>query len=525
MMKLLIALALALALAGPAQASEKSQALSARAVIALNAGDTAGARALLDQAVAADPDDADVRYQRGVLRGRGGDTAGAVEDLERALALRPWFPVAALELGIALIDEGRAAAAEPPLLQAQQVPALDAQASFYLALAQLRLGRMDLARASLARAREGDASLTTATRYYEGVIAYREGDYTAAEEAFASVQRERADTAMGREAGQYLVLIADSRSADYSAFGTFAMEYDSNVTLGPTQTVPGSVSGEADGRAVFNLGGRWTPLRYGGASLSLSYEFFQSLQFDLTDFDLQDNRPAAQLQYDYGVLSVGLLGRYDYYLLGSDSFLSEVTAMPWVTIREEGFGRTEMYVRVQPRDYKQIAYSVLNGVYTFAGIRQYFDIGNAAQQIWLGYQLGTTNPDSTTNVTDQFFRDQYQYGSQMAEIGIRWPLPFEILGEAAYRYENQSYGAASGCLPNGPGGTITLCTPGTPLPAGLDRREDNDHRVILSFERRLPEIWEHLSVVAAYFGTFNDSNKSAFEYDRNIGSLGLQVRY
>jgi hypothetical protein len=49
--------------------------------------------------------------------------------------------------------------------------------------------------------------------------------------------------------------------------------------------------------------------------------------------------------------------------------------------------------------------------------------------------------------------------------------------------------------------------------------------VIVSLERPLPEVWEHLSAVASYFGTFNDSNKTTFTYDRNIWSLALQVRY
>ena len=142
-----------LLLTGPARANEASQALSARALIALNAGQKAEALALLDRAVEADPDDPEVRYQRGVVRARTGDTNGAIEDLQRALELRPNFPTAALELGIALVDADRAGDAEAPLVQAQQVPALDAQASFYLGLAELRLGRYELARTNFERAR------------------------------------------------------------------------------------------------------------------------------------------------------------------------------------------------------------------------------------------------------------------------------------------------------------------------------------------------------------------------------------
>ena len=220
--------------------------------------------------------------------------------------------------------------------------------------------------------------------------------------------------------------------------------------------------------------------------------------------------------------------------------------MPWVTIREEGFGRTEMYVRVQPRSFKAAhcaapsvddgpgspCYGALNGIYSYAGARQFFDLGNASRQLWVGYQLGNTSPQPGNTGRQQFDRDQYQYGSWAVEVGIRLPLPFDVLGELAYRYENQTYGPASGCFPDANGFVPPACEnidfatyPQGFNPAGLTRRDDNDHRVIFSLERPLPEVWDHLSVVASYFGTFNDSNKSIFTYDRNIGSLALQVRY
>ena len=87
-------------------------------------------------------------------------------------------------------------------MQAQQVPELDAQASFYLALADLRLRRYELARTNFERARERDPSLTTATQYYEGVIAFRRRDYDAAEQQFTTVQQQSPDTPMGRESAR-----------------------------------------------------------------------------------------------------------------------------------------------------------------------------------------------------------------------------------------------------------------------------------------------------------------------------------
>ena len=158
---------------------------------------------------------------------------------------------------------------------------------------------------------------------------------------------------MGRESAQYLTVIAESRAADYSAFGTMALEYDSNVTLGPSpRRCRAPSAARATGVTCSTAAARWTPVHWGGASLSVSYEFFQSLQFQLTDFNLKDNRPALQLQYDFDWVSLGLLGRYDYYLLDGDSYLSEFTGMPWVTVREEGLrAHRGLLPRIQPRRY------------------------------------------------------------------------------------------------------------------------------------------------------------------------------
>jgi hypothetical protein len=206
-------------------------------------------------------------------------------------------------------------------------------------------------------------------------------------------------------------------------------------------------------------------------------------------------------------------------MLGGESFLSEGTVFPWIAIREDGIGQTQIYYRMQRRDYKNATtsdqsppapFQVLDGFYNFAGVRQIIELGAPGRQIWVGYQLGLTNPTgSQSNPLDPNTDPQaYRYGAQQVEVALRWPLPYEVIGEAGYRYENQAYGSASALI--NPDGEV---------------RNDNDHRVIISFERPMPEIWDHLFLNAAYFGTWNDSNNVLFEYNRQIGSIGAEVRF
>jgi tetratricopeptide (TPR) repeat protein len=488
-----LALLLTVLLVEHASASEESQALGARAAIEIAAGRVTEGLALLDRAVAADPYDATVRYQRGVQRAKRRELDAAIEDLRAAVAYRPEFSEAELELGAALVEAGDYRGAIASLEKARRLDTLEAQASFFLGVAQLRLNRLDEAEQSFARAAARDVSLALATSYYRGVIDYRRGDLEAADARFREVERTNPDSALGQESSRFLALIRNTRRSAYQAFARVAFEYDSNVALAPDVSTTEEISKEGDGRFVLNAGGSYVPWRAKLVRLALSYEFFQSLHFNLNEFNLQDHRPALQLLFERGQLAGGLLGRYDYYLRSTDSFLQEATASPWLSYREDGFGRTDVYYRMQWRDYKDPGFDVLEGFYHETGARQFVDIGTPTRQIWCGYQFEANEPAG--NGTDEF-----QYDAHQLEIGLHVLLPYALTMDTGYRYAHKDYNPVSGF------------------------RRDHDHRVVAALERPLSEISERLFVTVAYFATFNISNIDDFDYDRHIGSVGVEVR-
>jgi hypothetical protein len=89
-------------------------------------------------------------------------------------------------------------------------------------------------------------------------------------------------------------------------------------------------------------------------------------------------------------------------------------------------------------------------------------------------------------------------------------MPYLVTVETGYRYTHQDYGSAS---------ESPLTFPGDDR-----RRRDHDHRVVFGLERPLIELSDRVILTAAYFGTFNRSNKIDFQYDRHIGSIGMEVR-
>jgi tetratricopeptide (TPR) repeat protein len=81
-------------------------------VLAADGGDRARASALLDRALALEPDNPEALYNRGRLRLDAGDLAGARDDLGRSVAADATIPRAHINLGIVLLRQNDLAGAE-----------------------------------------------------------------------------------------------------------------------------------------------------------------------------------------------------------------------------------------------------------------------------------------------------------------------------------------------------------------------------------------------------------------------------
>ncbi len=488
-----------LASSNAAVGSEQSKRLYARALVDFNAGRYAPALDGFDQAVHADPQDFYALYYRGVTRGRLGDLPGAISDLRAVVDSKAPIQQAPLELGVALVQSGANADAVPYLQRAQAEHALDAQASLFLGIAFLRLQQNAAARQNFERAAARDPSLRLSATYYEGVLNYRAGNTQAAEEQFSYVARTSPSSEMGHEATQFLQQIRRGVGAAYHLYAQAGLQYDSNVVLAPSdnaadEIVKGDlgISNESDGRGIIEAGGTYAPWRTDKAQLSVGYDFYQSLHFRLNQFNLQDHRAAVELSGRAGGTELGVLGRYDYYFLDTDSFLQEFSALPWVTIPEGAMGRTEMFYRERRRDFFKQAFRIRDAFNHSPGIRQVMYLGSEERDVFLGYRFDREDP-----VHDDQASKAFGYDGHQLEVGVDWTFPFDLSGELSYIYRHEDYDSAS------------------------DGRIDNDHQVVVAAHKQLTE---QLALLAAYWGTFDNSTKTFFDYQRHVVSLALEWR-
>jgi tetratricopeptide (TPR) repeat protein len=504
------ALLLALLIPAAAHASESSERLYSRGLVELHAGRTAQAQALFDRAVDADPNDPYALYYRGVTRARAKDLAGGIADLRAALRKKPDFPEAALDLGVALIESGAYGEALPYLEQAQASPALEGNASLYMAIAELRLKEYDAARQSLRRAAAKDPTLALPALYYEALVDFEQGRNAQAEEHFQSVVTMSPSTEMGRQASAFLDQLRRGRRRRYRVYGALGLQYDSNVVLAPDDSAiktEEGISNQADGRVVITAGGTYIPWHNDWAQVQLGYEFFQSLHFNLTDFDLQDHRPEVQIAARWNLLHLGVVGRYDFYLRETSSFLQEVATIPWVTVEEPGIGRADFYCRLRRRDFFQNDFEVRNAWNYAPGMRQYFYLGSPQRYLAVGYQFDREDPVIRSGATQEQ-RNQanaFAYDGNEVNFGFGWTLPWLVYTELGYAYRHEQYPDNSLFVPGGDSGRV-----------------DKIHQVTALLRR---PIGPYVQVVAGYFGTFNNSNDPPFQYQRNIGSLTVEVSF
>jgi tetratricopeptide (TPR) repeat protein len=498
------AILLSLAAASHAHASARSEALYAKGLVPFHSERWADALALFDQAVAADPDDALTTYYRGLARARLGRTEEAIADLERALAIRPDLPHAALDLGILYLGQDRYEQAELWLRRAHEEPTDRFGAAFFLGLTLYRAGDDSGAHAFFAEAL-ADPELRTSAAYYDALALLRLGETREANERLGEVAA-RPDTEIGVLAQRYLTGAptgAVAAEKPWAVYGDVGFGYDSNVVLAPNDGVIEDTRGideKSDGRAVLAFGGRYRIYESDVADATVSYDFHQSLYFQIDEFDLQGHRVRMDVRSLFNPVQLGVSGYYDYYLLDFDSFFQQGTAVPWVTLFEGQVAATQLYYRFRSQDFLDDVFDPYRDAFNNAGgVRQYVLLGAADRYMSVGYQYDDENPISSDG-------DDFQYGGHQIDARLHFTLLDWASGETGYAFRREDYENR-----NSRGG-----------PPPSDRRHDNEHQVVLHLERPLTP---HFLLQADYLGRINDSNLDEFDYGRHVVSGGVRMRF
>jgi len=459
---------------------------------------------LFDQLVRSDGGNVDAHYGRGLSRLCLGEFDGAAQDLQIAATTWPDRLDVALELGAALTSAGAYREAESWLRRAQPDARFDGPASLLLGLGQLRLGDLDAARREFLRAASRSESVAPQAEYYAGVAEFRSGRLSEARSHFERVDTIAPGTSLSREAATFLGEIAQRRRERYRLFGGLAFEYDSNVILAPLEPLTRGEQ-QADGRFVLRAGGVVTPIREPRVRVDLGYSFFQSLHFELGDFNLQAHEPFVDVTTVTPFGRAGLSARFQHYLRSDrlDPFLNQWTLRPSHIANLGNVGEVEVYYRYRGRDFleAQLDRIALDGSSHSTGVRHAVPLATGRGNLVLGYQFEREDLGDEQR-SGQAVENRFSYDAHAGLAELSWKLPFAVQGSGAYNYSARHY--STGSIVDG------------------TRRDDANHMVSLLFRR---ELVPGVELLSGYLGVFNESNQQLYEYRRHVAIAALSFTY
>ena len=395
-----------------------------------------------------------------------------------------------LSLGIAYYKSKLYQAARSELSLAIQRNPNEASPYFFLGLTQQQLGEYRQSVASFAKASSLDPALSQSSWYYIGLAHFHDGKSDQAREALERSIDKDSGTQVAQNARD--LLKKDQRGIpiqkNYSVYGGMGFLYDDNLTVSAQDLV----SEEGDFAVVFELGGMYQFFNKGPYSAEVAYDFYQSLYFDIGEFNLQSHNISLSATREVDQWDLGLDYILGYSLLGGSSFLT-------TNMFIFGAGRSwdpKWYTRVSYmpifKNFNQDFNDPRDGVNHSIGFDQFYFFSGKESYGQLGYRL----MDEDTS------GDQFDYIGH--EVTLSGRIPTYYAGKLLLRYHLLWKDFQN----------IT--------PSIGEERLDKRH----TFQFTWTRIFEDMIEFKFDFQHIeSDSNLPAVDYSENIVMMGVTVKY
>jgi hypothetical protein len=313
------------------------------------------------------------------------------------------------------------------------------------------------------------------------------------------------------------------------------LQYDSNVAIAPGgQRIPvdpadpaaGQTGRRNDGAITLGAGGSVDVVDSERAQVSLDYDLYQTLHFDLDNYNLRSNR----VQATGGLalvpeLWLGAQTGFEHYVYGSSAYSREPFVSPFVSYTQGRWGLTQLLYRYGYTTYLQSPFQgIRNGPTDIVALSQTLYWG--ARYATLGYEFGSERPLNSTGSANARCLNEvkatspdeprplcpgdYRFHYNQAYVGIGFTPGWQTSIDVMYLFRHENY-TQNNSLTVGPGAL------------GPERRRRDDINQVQVGVRR--PIGRYFSVGLNYFGTFDNSNIDFYTYDRHIVSAEVRVAY
>jgi len=339
--------------------------------------------------------------------------------------------------------------------------------------------------------------LSPQTNLELGIFYYKKGLHAEARDFFETAKKTAQGTDTAKLAGDYIEQIdrEGTKVKDWALSLTAGGQYDSNVILdsgsGP---LPEGISQKSDWRGIIFIEGKFTPRLTDQITLGPTYSFYQSLQAELTDFNVQQHLPGFLLDISLSKnVMLKAFYNYEYTTVGNEEYVSAHSVSPAVTIAEGNGFFTVLRYQYQDKDFKDSDMfpdnSERDGFNNLAGITQYIPL---SQKCLLG--LNYTYDYDSTDADYWTYRGNAGHLDLRFDFGEGWEL--DLYGQ----YYRKDYKAD--------------------YPGYSTAREDK----MMTFSTNLTKKFtSNFDITAGWMYVNNDSNIDIFEYNRNITTLLLRL--
>ncbi|ETW95084.1 MAG: hypothetical protein ETSY1_32145 [Candidatus Entotheonella factor] len=491
--------------------ADRTELEYAKGVLAYGDGDYMEALSHLRRAVDLSPQHSEARFYLGLTFFRLGEFQYAIDALQWVVRLDPDMRHVHHHLGAAYLQLRRYDEALAQFQLAETHETDNSDTLFYLGYTYYQLKQYREAPPYFQRALELDPSLAGTAQYYQGLAFYASERDRLARAAFERAVHTDPAAPLAGQAQRYLKAIERRKhqSRLFQLQGNIGLEYDDNVVLEPNDDVL-EFGEKRDGRTVFSLGVRLMPVRQRDWQLGATYDLFQSVHFNLSDFNVQSHTLGLFTQHPFGRFSLRGEINYNVTLLDFDYFSDGLTLQPSLVFRQTDALFAELLTSLNLTRYDDnIAASEdpdvrgRDGYVIRVGLRQTMQFNQNKSSVSLGYQYEGSRNDGT----------DWEYDSHNLTLGLYTPLWWEIILylDGAYHYRDYLH------VNSYDQDTLGVLT-------AADQRERLDNRFVgsVALVRRMGSF---LTLSFSYVYTRNRSNLDFFDYRRNVMSVQLTGRY
>jgi Flp pilus assembly protein TadD len=461
------------------------------ALLLLESGDLVEAELIFEALAEEFPDSALPHYYLGVAASRRGDLAAAAVAFARAAELEPDFPWVQANLGITLYRLGEIEGAEQHLLEALLQGPEDPDVLIHLGLIEDERGEHERAAKLFVQAAELDPELSALAWYHAA-----ESQLALGRPLAARAHLEAAVAAAGPESARLaaaeLMLELDepgSGARRWSVRAGVGLELDDNLTVPELD----AATGQSDIAGVFDAGLGFDPWRGERTTVSVGYDFYQSVYRELDSLNFQNHTPRMMLRAQLRSVRSTLAYRYSHENIGGEAFLRSHRV-------SGGLGKELLpgWSGELALEYESLHFPPAPGrdaqrVAIFLG--QQLTLADGRVGLSLDWR-----PEWQDAMADRF---DYLENALQLRADTDLPLGSRSLGMSVYyRYQHRDYDNEE--------------------PSIGEPRRDRRHTAGLSL---LFPITRRVDAIADYLHIASGSNVPALDYDENVLTLRLELWY